>query len=79
MNQMRGVANERNALGDKGAGDKKSQRMDAPLAAHFDLAEMQLEPLFEFGIEFRLRQTHDAPGIGRCFGPHDRGAVSLQR
>src|SRR5262245_48348484 len=76
---MRGIANERNALGNKGPGDEKSQRMDAPLADHFDVAEMELEPLFEFGVKFRLRQGHDALGLRRGFGPDDRGAISRQR
>src|SRR5262249_57179088 len=79
MDQMRGVANERNALGDERAGDEKSERMYAPLADHFDLAEMQLEPLFELGIKFLFRQGHDALGLRRGFGPHDRGAVSFER
>src|SRR5262249_22045896 len=71
MDQMRGVTNERNALGDERAGDEKSERMYAPLADHFDLAEMQLEPLFELGIKFLFRQGHDALGLRRGFGPHD--------
>src|SRR5262249_13796519 len=79
MDQMRGVADERNALGDERAGDEKSERMYAPLADHFDLAEMQLEPLFELGIKFPFRQGHDALGLRRGFGPHDRGAVSFER
>jgi len=79
MDQMGGVADQCNALGDEGARDEKSERMRASLADHFDFAEMQLEPLFELGIKFRLRQGLNALRLGRRFGPDNRGAVAFER
>ena len=52
---MRGVADERDALGDEGARDKEAERMNAPRAEDLDVAEMQLEALLELGMERRRR------------------------
>jgi hypothetical protein len=79
MDEMGGVANERDALGDERAGDEKAERMHAARTDRFDLAEMQLEALFKLGMKSVIRQRHDAFCLVGRLGPHDRGAVALQR
>jgi hypothetical protein len=51
MNEMGGVADERDALGDERTRDEETERVDAPRADRRDLAEMQLETLLELGME----------------------------
>src|SRR5579862_1876099 len=53
--------------------------MHAPRADRIDLAEMQLEALFKLAMERIVRQRHDALGLALGLGPHDRGAVALER
>ena len=67
MNDVRGVADKRDALGDERARDEKAERMHAPRADRFDLAEMQLEALLELGMESIVGQRHDALGLARRF------------
>ena len=40
---------------------------------------MQAEPLFEFSMEFLVRQRDHPLGVAIAFGPHDRDAISGQR
>ena len=58
---------------------EKPERKGAARADDFDVAEMQAEALFQFGVEVRVRQRDDALGLARALGPHDRGAVAGQR
>ena len=51
---MRGVADQRDAVGDERACDEKAERMDAPRADDLDLAEMQLEALLELGVKIGI-------------------------
>src|SRR5208282_6901082 len=79
MNEVGGVANERNALGDKRTRDEETERMDAPRADRGDLAEMQFETLLELGMKGVIRQRHNAFRLARRLGPHDRRAMPLER
>ena len=51
MDDVRGIADERDALGDERARDEKAERMSPPRADRSDLAEMQLETALELGVE----------------------------
>ena len=46
---------------------------------HFDLAQLELEALFERCVKFGVRQRDDALGFGRRFGPDDRRAPAFER
>ncbi len=76
---MRGVADQRDALGNERTGDEEAERMHAPGADDLDRAEMQLEALLQFGMKGIVRQRHDALGLLRALGPYDRGAAALER
>src|SRR5215470_8826210 len=79
MDQVSGIADERDPLGNERAGDKKSERMRSPPADYFDVAKMQLKTPLEFGVKRLVRQSHDALGIGLGFGPDDRGTAAFER
>ena len=63
---MRGIADERDAIGDERARDEEAERMYAPRADHREVAEMQLEALFQLGVKLLVRQRHDALGLVAC-------------
>ena len=79
MNDVRGVADQRQPLGDEFARREQAERKGAARSDHFQLAEMQAEALFQFGVKFRIRQRDDALGLARVFGPDDRAALAGQR
>ena len=79
MDQVSGVADQRDTLGNERTGDEKAERMRPAPADHFDIAKMQLETLLEFGVERLVRQSNDALGVGLGFGPDDRGAPAFER
>ena len=76
---MRGVADQREALGDERARDREPERKGAARADRFDLAEMQAEAPLQLGVEVGVGQRHDALGLLRVLGPHDRRAAALER
>ena len=57
VNHMRGVADQRQPLGDEGARDEIAERKRARLVERLDLAEMQAKPLLEFGVKFVVAQA----------------------
>ena len=75
MDHVRGVADQRDALGHERARDLKPERKRAPRPDRFDVAEMQPEAPLQLGVEFGVRQRDDALGLGGLLGPHDRGAM----
>ena len=79
MNDVRGIADQRDAVGDEGTRDEEAERMHAAFADDADLAEMQLEALFELGMKRIVWQRDDAFRLARRLGPHDRRASSFQR
>ena len=79
MNNVRGVAHQRDALGDEGARGEQPEREGAARAGHLQIAELQAEALFQFVVKFVIRQRYDALGLVRLFRPHDGRAVSRQR
>ena len=72
MNDVRGVADQRQPLGDERARREQPERKRTPRADHLQIAEMQAEALLQLGVEFVVRQRNDALGLARAFGPHDR-------
>ena len=74
MDDVRGIADQREALGDEGARHRKAERKGAARADRRDLAEMQAEAAFELGVEFSVGQRNDALGLARLLGPDDRRA-----
>src|SRR4030095_6061369 len=79
MDHMRGVADERDALGDERTRDRKAERVGAARAFGFQFAEVQTEAPLELGMKLAIRQRHEAPRRARRLGPDDGGAPSLQR
>src|SRR5581483_3200880 len=79
MNDMRGVADQREPIGDEGSRDEIGKGKGARLVEHLDLAEMQAKTLLELGEEFRLAQGCDAGGLAAPFRPHQRRTLPLQR
>ena len=76
---MRGIADQREPLGDERARDEQPERKGAARPDHLDVAEMQAEAPLQLGVKFIVRQRDDALGLARRLGPHDRGAVAGQR
>ena len=64
VDDMGGVADQREALGDEGARDEIAERKRARLVERLDLAEMQAEALLELAVKFLFAQRHDARGFG---------------
>src|SRR5471032_555551 len=79
MDHMRGVADQRHPLGDKGARDEIGKRERARLVERLDLAEVQAEALLELAMEFIVAQSDDTRGLGPLLGPYQRRAFSRQR
>ena len=67
MNDVRGVADQRQPLGDERARGEQPERKGAARADHFDLAELQAEAFLQLGVEFIVRQRDDALGFVACF------------
>ena len=72
---MRGIADQRDALGNERARDEQPERIGAPRADHADVAEMQPEAPLQLGVKLIVGQRHDARGLGVGLGPHQRGAT----
>ena len=72
MDDMRGVADQRHPFGDEGARHREPERMNPPGTDRCDIAELQAEPTFELGVEFRLGQRRDPSRLVRLLGPDDR-------
>src|SRR6185437_3728669 len=79
VDDVRGVAYQRQPLGRERARGIKTERKSATRANHLQFAEMQAEAPFEFVMELIVGQRDDALGLALFFRPHDGGAVSLQR
>ena len=79
MNDVRGVADQRQPLADERARGEQPERKGAARPDHFDVAEMQAEALLQLGVKFLVGQRDDALGLARGFGPHDRRALSRER
>src|SRR5271154_522582 len=79
MNKMRGIAHQRDAVGDERARDEETERMRPPRTDCRDLAEMQLEALFELRVKCRIGQRHDARGFAPVFGPYDGRTPAAER
>src|SRR5262249_13232800 len=79
MDDVGGVADEREALADEGARYRISQRMHAARADDLDLAELEPEPALELGVKHVIRQGDDLFRGLRIFGPYDRGTTPLER
>ena len=76
MDDVRGVADQREALGDERARDRTGRADRRGAADRRDLAEMQAEAPLELGVEFGIGQRHDALGLVRLLGPDDRRAAA---
>src|SRR5262249_46904053 len=84
MDDMRGVAYEREAIGDERARNRKTERKDAARADRRELTEMEAEASLELGGKFLFGQRDDARRRLRLLGPHDRrtmadGGIARQR
>ena len=54
---MRGVADQRQPLGDERARDEIAERKRARLVERLDLAEMQPKALLELGVKFLVARA----------------------
>jgi hypothetical protein len=55
MNDMGGIADKREAMGNECARHPKTERKDAPRADRFDLAEMEAEAPLELAVKTGVR------------------------
>ena len=76
---MRRVADERQPVAHERTRHRKSERIGAARSGDFDVAELEAETLFQFSVEFIVRQRDDALGLMLFFRPHDGRALALQR
>src|SRR5207342_126113 len=76
MNDMRRVADERDALGNELARNPKAERKNAARADRRDLPEGEAEAALELVMEASLGQRHNPRRLLRLLGPDDRGAVA---
>src|SRR5205807_4558996 len=79
MDHVRGVADQRDALGHKYARDRQAEGKRAARADRLDLAEAEAEAPLQFAMEAGVGERDDALGLARAFGPYDRGAVAHSR
>jgi hypothetical protein len=79
MDHMRGVAGQRDALGNEGARNEQPERIGAPRGARRNLSQVQAKTAFQLGVKLIVRQRDDTRGLGISFGPHQRGAIAFQR
>jgi hypothetical protein len=70
MDHMRGVADQRQPVGNERASDEVTQRKRARLVERLDLAELQAEALLQLGVKCVFRKRDDARGVGALLGPH---------
>ena len=76
MDDVGGIAHEREAIGDERARHRQAERMDAARADRGDLAETETEAPLELGVKFRIGQRDEARRLLRLLGPHDRRTVA---
>ena len=79
VNDMRRVADQRDAFGDEAARNRQPERIGAARTRKRDLAEMQSKALFGFGEKIGVGQRHEPVRLARFLGPHDGGALALER
>src|SRR6478735_3978360 len=79
VNHMGGVADQRQPLADKGAGDEIAERKRARFVERVDLAEMQAKVAFKFAVKLVFVQANDARGLAAFLGPYQRRPPSCQR
>ena len=65
VDHMRGVADQRQPLGDEGARDEIAERKRARLVERLDLAEMQAKALLELAVKFVVAQAQRCARL-RC-------------
>ena len=73
VNDVGGIADQREALGDEGARHEIGQRERARLVERLDLAEMQTKTLLELAVKFFFAQRNDARGL--CCGARSTPAT----
>ena len=69
---MRGVADQRQPLGDERARDEIAERKGARLVERLDLAEVQSEALLELLVKLGFAERGDARGLRAALGPDQR-------
>src|SRR5439155_2259972 len=79
MDDVRGIADQRQPLADEGARHRISQWVYATRADDFDLAELEPEPALQLRVEQIVGKRDDRLRGLRLLGPHDRRAATFQR
>src|SRR5260370_33129006 len=79
MDDVRGIAGQRQPLADEGARQRISQWVYATRANDFDLAELEPEPALELRVEEIVGKRNDCLRSCRLLGPHDRRAATFER
>src|SRR5579872_4128052 len=70
MDDMRGIADQRQPLRDEGARNEIGQWEGARLIQRPDLAEMQAETLLELAVKFLVAELYDPLGFRPLLGPY---------
>src|SRR5262245_8114503 len=79
MDDVRGVAYQRQSFANKFASGKKPERKCASWPDYLELSELQAKPLFQFGVEFKVRKRDDTRGLACVLRPSDRAATAGHR
>src|SRR4051812_3316225 len=79
VDDMRGVADEGQSVGDEGPGDLHRQRIGAAWPDGMHRAELQSEARLKLGVEAGIVESHQPLRLAQPFRPDDGGAAAGQR
>ncbi len=79
MDAVGGIAGQREARGDEGAGEREPQREGAAAADDLEAAQLVAEAAFQLFLEDQIVAVHEALCILRALAPDERRAVAGER
>src|SRR3984957_12588224 len=78
MNDVGGIADQRQTVTDKGTRDEIAERKSARFVERLHFTEMQAKPLLELAVKLLFVERRDPRGLGAFFGPDQRRAFTGQ-
>src|SRR5262249_20716447 len=79
MDDVRGVAYQRQSFANKFACGKKPERKCASWPVSLELSELEAKAFFEFGVKYKAGKRDDARGCACALRPYNRAAPAGQR